>query len=274
MNANEGRTLVGYVAEIHRYPVKSMQGERLERAAFGPDGLDGDRRFAVIDAETGRVASAKQPRKWGGLLELRAKLRDGALIVTGPDGAEYRSDRDDLDAALSRLLERRVNLRGAPLGTATIEVAWPDVPGHPQANSESIEALSAGYFDLAPMHLVTTATLRRLRDLAPDSGIESRRFRPNVLIETLPGLSGFVERDWVGRTLPIGDASLRVSAQCSRCVMTTLSQPGLPADFQILRAIVAHNATNAGAYAVPSGNGELVEGDAVWLGCLSCSSIK
>src|SRR4051812_45067562 len=98
MNAMEGRTLVGHVAEIHRYPVKSMQGECLERVTLGPDGLDGDRRFAVIDTETGRVASAKKPRKWTGLLELRAELRDGMLVVAAADGTEYRSDRDDLDA--------------------------------------------------------------------------------------------------------------------------------------------------------------------------------
>lgn len=72
MTAKEGRTLVRHVAEIHRYPVKSMQGECLARVTCGPEGLAGDRRFAVIDTETGRVASAKLPRKWAGLLDLRA----------------------------------------------------------------------------------------------------------------------------------------------------------------------------------------------------------
>ena len=266
MNTKEGRTLVGHVAEIHRYPVKSMQGECLERATLGPDGLDGDRRFAVIDAETGRVGSAKKPRKWAGLLELRTELRDGVLVVTATDGAEYRSDRDDLGVALSGLLGHAVTLRGTPLPSACIEIEWPDVPGHPSAASESIETLPAGgYFDLAPVHLLTSASLRRFRELTPDCGFETRRFRPNVVIETLPIFSGFVERDWVGRTLLIGDLPLRLSALCSRCVMTTLSQPGLAADPQVLRAVVAHNASTAGAYVIPAGTAEIAVGDPIWL---------
>jgi uncharacterized protein YcbX len=257
---------VGHVAEIYRYPVKSMQGERLARVSFGPDGLDGDRRFAVIDAETGRVASAKKPRKWAGLLHLRAELRDGVLAVTAADGAEYRSDRHDLDAILSGLLGRSVTLRGPPLAPGSIEVEWPDIPGHPNAASESVEELPAGgYFDLAPVHLLTSATLQRFHDLAPNGGFDTRRFRPNVVVETLPVLSGFVERDWVGGALRIGDSPLRVSTLCSRCVMTTLSQPGLPADPGVLRAVAAHNAVNAGAYVIPAGTGQLVVGDPVWL---------
>jgi uncharacterized protein len=266
MNAKEGRTLVGYVAEIYRYPVKSMQGECLERTTCGPNGLPGDRRFAVIDAETGRVASAKQPRKWSGLLDLGAELRDGALVVTAADGAEYRSNHDDLDAVLSGLLGRAVALRGPPHTSASMEIEWPDVPGYPDAASESIEVLPpGGYFDLALMHLLTTATLRRFRELSPHCGFETRRFRPNVVIETLPVLSGFVERDWCGRRLLLGDLTARVSAPCSRCVMTTLSQPGLPADPQVLQAVVAYNAATAGAYIVPVGTGELAVGNPIWL---------
>ena len=266
MNTKNGGILVGHVAEIYRYPVKSMQGECLERVTCGPSGLEGDRRFAVIDTETGRVASAKNPRKWAGLLELLAELRDGTLVVTTTDGAEFRSDRVDLDATLSRLLGRAVKLCGPPLASASIEIEWPDVPGHPNAASESIEPLAAGsYFDLAPVHLLTRATLHRFRELTQRSGFEARRFRPNVVIETLPLFSGFVERDWVGRMMLVGGVSLRVSALCSRCVMTTLSQPGLPADPQILRAVVSHNTANAGAYAIPAGTGQLAVGDPIWL---------
>ena len=138
--------------------------------------------------------------------------------------------------------------------------------GLTNAGSESIETLPAGgYFDLAPIHLLTSATLRRFRELAPDCDFEPQRFRPNVVIETLPIFSGFVERDWVGRTLLVGDTPLQVSALCSRCVMTTLSHGNLPVDPQVLRAIVAHNAASAGAYAIPAGNGELAAGDPIWL---------
>ncbi len=266
MEATDGKTLVGHVAGVWRYPVKSMQGERLERSALGPGGLEGDRRFAVIDAETGRVASAKNTRKWAGLLDLRAELRDGVLVVTLPGGSELRMGRDDLDGALSDRLGRPVALRDAPPAFAAIEVQWPDVAGLPNAGTEAVEGLPAGgFFDLAPLHLLTTASLRRLRELAPASDFDPRRFRPNVVVETLSTVSGFVEAGWVGRTVVIGGAPLSVTAPCSRCVMTTLAQPGLPADQQVLRAAVAHNAAAVGVYASTDRAGSLAVGQPVWV---------
>jgi len=266
MTASEGRTLIGHVAEIRRYPVKSMQGERLERTGLGPEGLESDRQFAVLDAETGRVASAKNPRKWAGLLYLRAELREGVLVVTTQDGTEFQSNHDDLDAVLSRLLGRRVTLRGTPLASAAIEIHWPDLPGMANAGTESVEGLPAGgFFDLAPVHLLTTATLRRFRELAPNCDFDPRRFRPNLVIETLPELTDFVEDSWVGRTISIGESTLRVTAPCSRCVMTTLPQPGLPTDSQVLRAAVSHNAAAVGCYATVTRPAELWVRAPVWL---------
>lgn len=266
MNRTEGRTLVGHVAEVRRYPVKSMQGELLATAPLGPDGIDGDRRFAVIDVETGRVASAKNPRKWAGLLDLRAELCDGVLRLAAPDGGEYWGDRDHLGAVLSRLLGRPVALRGSPPAPAAIEIEWPDVPGLPNAGTQSVEALPVGgYFDLAPVHVLTTATLRRFRELAPGRDFDPRRFRPNVVIETVPELAGFAEAAWVGRSLVVGDVRLEVTAGCSRCVMTTLAQPGLAADPQVLRAAVAHNAAAVGVYARAGRAGEVAVAAPVWL---------
>lgn len=266
MSPTEGRTLVGRVAEVRRYPVKSMQGEPLTRTRVGPGGLDGDRRFAVIDAETGHVASAKNPRKWAGLLDLRADLRGAVLLVTAPNGTEYRSDRDDLDAVLSQLLGRSVALRGSPPSSAAIEIEWPDVPGLPNASTRSVEGLPAGgFFDLAPVHVLTTATLNRFRDLAPERDLDPRRFRPNVVIETVPELAGFAEGAWPGRVLVVGDVRLEVTADCSRCVMTTLAQPGLAADPEILRAAVAHNGAAVGVYARAERDGAVAVGSPVWL---------
>lgn len=266
MEPGDRRTLVGHVAEIRRYPVKSMQGERLDRATLGPGGLEGDRRFAVIDTATGRVASAKNPRKWAGLLDVRAELRDGALVIILPDGSELRNGRADLDAVLSRLLGRPVALRDAPPASAEIEIHWPDVAGLPNGDSESVEGLPAGrFFDLAPLHLLTTASLRRFGELAPASDFDLRRFRPNIVIETAPSWAGFVEAGWVGRTVMVGGGSLNVTAPCSRCVMTTLAQSGLPADQRVLRAAVAHNAATVGVYAKSDHAGAVAVGEAVWL---------
>lgn len=266
MTGREHGTLVGHVTGIRRYPVKSMQSESLVRVLVGPDGLDGDRRFAVIDSETGRVASAKNPRKWGALLGLRAEWRDGVLVVTVPTGTELQDGRDDLGAELSRLLGRAVTVTGTPPLSAAIEVEWPDVPGLSHAGTESVEALPVGgYVDLAPVHILTTASLRRLRELTPDTDFDPRRFRPNVVVETVPGLSGFVEQDWVGRSLVVGAGRMRVTAPCSRCVMTTLAQPGLAADPRVLRAAAAHNGASVGVYARADHHGQVEEGAPVWL---------
>lgn len=258
-----GAELIGRVAEIWRYPVKSMQGESLARAVFGPGGVDGDRRFAVVDPETGRVASAKSPKKWGGLLGFRAALRDGALVVTTPDGTEVR---DDVGAVVARVLGRRAELRETPPAGAAIEIDWPDMPGLPGAGTATVEGLPAGgFFDLAPVHLLTTAALRRFREFTPGADFDARRFRPNLVIDTAEGVDGFVEAGWVGRELVVGDVRLAVSAPCSRCVMTTLPQPGLSADTRLLRAAVAHNAGTVGAYAAVRSPGEVEVGAPVWL---------
>ncbi|MBA4190925.1 MAG: MOSC domain-containing protein [Planctomycetaceae bacterium] len=266
MTRSENRTLVGHISEICRYPVKSMQGESPANVRIGPEGLEADRRFAVIDTETGHVASAKNPRKWRSLLDLRAELHDGVLVITAQNGKIFRSDHADFEIELSRYLCRAVTVRGTPLPSPAIEIHWPDLPGMPNAGSDSVEGLPAGgFFDLAPIHLLTTATLRQFRELVPGCGFDSRRFRPNLVIETLPGVTGFVENAWVGRTVVIGDLALSITAPCSRCVMTTLSHSGLSADQQVLRAAVTHNSAIVGVYGSTLRGGLVSVGDPVWL---------
>ncbi len=125
---------------------------------------------------------------------------------------------------------------------------------------------SGTFFDLAPVHLVTTATINRLRELAPQSRFEVRRFRPNLVVESPTGASGFVENDWIGRTLAIGDeVRLNITGPCPRCVMTTLAQGDLPKDPGILRAAVLHNQGNVGVYASVVRGGRIKRGDPVEL---------
>src|SRR5918995_4290057 len=98
------------------------------------------------------------------------------------------------------------------------------------------------FFDCATVHVLTTATLNRLRELYPQGQFEVRRFRPNIVLQTADGTAGFVENDWIGRTLALGDAvRLRITRPCPRCVMTTLSQADLPKDLGILRTAAQHN---------------------------------
>ncbi len=116
------------------------------------------------------------------------------------------------------------------------------------------------------MHLLTTATLDRLRELYPQGRFEVRRFRPNIVVETANGEKDFVEDTWIGRMLAIGNTvRLRITGPCTRCVMTTLPQADLPRDAGILRATARHNRANAGVYASVLQGGRIRRGDSVSL---------
>ena len=125
--------------------------------------------------------------------------------------------------------------------------------------------LPAGtFFDLAVVHLLTTATIDRLRALYPDGRFEVPRFRPNIVVATGPDEQGFVENDWVGCTIAIGDeVRLRITGPCSRCVMTTLAQGDLPKDAGILRAAAQNNHANVGVYADVLASGTIRCGEPV-----------
>jgi uncharacterized protein YcbX len=120
------------------------------------------------------------------------------------------------------------------------------------------------FFDCATVHVLTTATIDRLRELYPQGRFEVRRFRPNVVVETGDGVKDFVENAWIGRTLVLGDeVRLNVSGPCPRCVMTTLPQGDLPKDPGILRTAARHNQVNVGVYAAVVQGGTIRRGDPV-----------
>jgi uncharacterized protein len=218
----------------------------------------------VVDAATGKVASAKNPKKWGGLLACTARFDEaGRLHLTLPDGCQACGGDPELNAVFSDLFGRPVELREVHAG-GRIEVTWPEVPGLPLAGTATEEELPAGSFcDLAPVHLLTTATLECLNRTHPTGRFEPGRFRPNLLVETLA--AGFVEDGWVGRTVAVGNVRLQVTARSSRCVMTTLAQPGLTAFAGVLRAVVAANSAHAGVYAEVIRPGVVHEGDVLKL---------
>ena len=269
----------GSVVGLWRYPVKSMMGEELNAAEVTERGLVGDRQFAVVDASTGKVAGAKNPRKWGNFFDFRAAYVEPpergsklpAVRVTLPDGTVATSEQPDLAPVLSRALGREVAFAEAQhdgeSSGAQAEEYWPDIEGLEHRDTVTEWELPAGtFFDLAVVHLLTTATIERLRALSPEGRFEVRRFRPNIVVATAPDQHGFVENDWVGRTLAIGDdVSLRVTGPCPRCVMITLPQGDLPKDAGILRTAAQNNQANVGVYAEVVKSGTLRRGDHVTL---------
>jgi uncharacterized protein len=254
------------VATLWRYPVKSMQGEELNAAYVTASGLLGDRQFAVVDAATGKVAGAKNPRKWPGFFYFRAAYvtppsagaRLPTVRVTMPDGTSATTDDADLPKLLSAALGREVTLSGffAAASAEDFVVASEEVV--------TWQLPTGTFFDSAPVHVVTTATLDKLRSLYPAGRFEPRRFRPNIIVATPPDAVGFLENSWVGQELAIGTSvRLRVTMATGRCVMTTLPQGDLPHDRGILKTAVEHNDAAVGVYAEILSGGPVRRGDAL-----------
>jgi len=295
MNSSEP---VGTIGALWRFPVKSMLGEELDGVDLNEGGVVGDRAFALRDRETGKVASAKHPKLWPDLLGCRAAFveppRPGeelpAARIDLADGSSVRSDAADVDAVLSRFFGRDVELAHAAQNGYTIDQYHPDEENYdPEGHRDEVVEAQLGaaffnerglpsavpegsFFDLYPLSILTTSTLDQLGDLEPQSRFDLRRFRMNVIVDT-PS-HGFVENEWLGRTLAIGDdVRLGVALPDPRCVMPSLAQEDLPRDPRILKALAQHNRIDvagslypcAGVYAVAEATGTIRRDDRVSL---------
>jgi uncharacterized protein YcbX len=232
--------MLGTIEALWRYPVKSMGGQRHDSLALDERGVVDDRRWALRTADR-RLASGKTSARSGrfqridGLLDWAVALDDAVPVLTTPDGDELRSD----DPRIHDRLSARI---GQPI---TFEVEDGDM-----------------HFDRAPIHLLTTASLRWLRALLPHGAIDERRFRPNVVLDVAGDTP--VEADWIGRDLRLGsDVVLQVHELTERCVMTTLAQLDLPKDPQVLRAIAQYSDARFGVYADVVCGGAVHVGDPV-----------
>jgi uncharacterized protein YcbX len=278
-DAEEG--VLGTVAVLRRYPVKSMLGEDLRACEVTGRGLAGDRVLGLVHRETGKVASAKNPRLWRALLRLAAVSGPGVKIAF-PDGTAMASTDPGIHAALSEFLGHTVTLTGTPPPGATLDRADPEqvlrdgieAPVRVEAGHLGDAAPAGTFFDFAPLHLLTTSTLDRIAELSPRGTVELDRYRPNMVIRSM--VPGFTENDWAGRELNVGrDLALRVMARTPRCAIPTLEHGGLPRDVAALRVPAAHNRVSpldglgpqpcAGVYAQVLRPGRIQVGDVVRL---------
>jgi uncharacterized protein YcbX len=278
--------MLGTVAALRRYPVKSMLGEDVDASDVTFTGLAGDRRLAVLSRTTGKIASAKLPRLWRDLLTLSAAANegaaDGAVRITLPEGKIVWSNDADIDAVLSGLLDEPVTLTATPPPGAALDRAVPEAVLRDgvdaQVPAELMEIGGGGppgtFVDFAPLHLLTTSTLGRIAELSPYHRADLERYRPNVVIRA--AAPGFAENDWLERNLLIGDEIvLRVIARTPRCAVPTLAHGALPRDPDALRVLARHNRVGpldsldpepcAGVYAQVLRPGRIRTGDAVRL---------
>lgn len=269
------RVMVGMVAALWRYPVKSMLGESLEAVDLTTRGLLGDRAYALWDQQTQRIASAKNPKKWAKLLEfqpafvtppqLQASLP--AVKFGLPAGYLTTSDAIDVNSILSQAVGREVQLLSTVPKAPSLDQYWPDVEG--TAYRDTITELlmpPETFFDSCSIHAITTATLAHLEELYPAGQFAPCRFRPNILIQPTTSDITFVEDKWVGGILAIGEQiRLNIDTACPRCVVTTLAQSGLSNDLNILRTTAQHNDVIAGIRLSVLQAGTLRCNDPVWL---------
>jgi MOSC domain-containing protein len=247
------------VVELWRYPVKSMQGERLLEASIEMDGLVGDRRWAVRDEQTGRVLTGRrEPR----LLEAAATFGDdgGAPTIVLPDGARLEGDGAATDGVLSDWLARPVRLVPAtdvgdraeffadPTDDASAAIEWAMPPGR--------------FVDAMPLLMLTTASLRAGALLYRDGAWDVRRFRPNLLLDAVG--DGWVEDAWCGRVARVGAVVEVVPRQpCVRCTMVTRPQAGLARDLDVYRTLARHHDGNLGVWTSVATPGTIAAGDSV-----------
>ncbi|HYE92842.1 MAG TPA: MOSC N-terminal beta barrel domain-containing protein [Terriglobales bacterium] len=231
-----GGARAGTVAALWRYPVKSMGGERCERLELDARGVRGDRLFAIRNPE-GKFGSGKSTRRFrkiDGLLRFDAVYAGDTPAITFPDGRRLAGDDPAIHDALSHALGQPVTL----------------------AREADISHL-----DAAPVHLVTTAAMRWLGSTLPASSIDTRRFRPNLVIDA-PGDTQ-VERDWIGAVLRIGATTLRVLEPTERCVMVGMPQATLSDDPEILSTLGRQAGAEFGVYAAVVAAGTVARHDAV-----------
>lgn len=236
------------VESLLRYPVKSMLGEVVDRLFVDERGAEGDRRLALVDTQTGHVASAKQARLWRGLLKCTANGSTGRVSIGLPDGTSVAADDPGVDELLSRLLGRPVRLISQRPDGATLERPDPEMLLELGVDAEvggrilEIGQATPGdsFTDDAPLHAITTATLERI-------GVEALRYRPNLVIATPAGYPPYDEDNWLGRELTVGAVRLRVLASTSRCVVPTLEHGTLARAPEALRTPAAENRLPAGS---------------------------
>ena len=247
-------------------------------------GLAGDRGWALIDLQTGKVASAKQPRLWRCLLQLRAECHAepaGAVTITLPDGTSVRAGEPDANEVLTGFVGRPVALRRGREPGAGIDRAVPEeVLAHGVGAEVAFESLELSqqapgdsFLDYAPVHLITTATLAAV-SRAVGTPPRPRVFRPNLILAT-PEMSGYAENDWVGQQVAIGgQVRLEIFLPTPRCAVPTLAHGQEPGDPQVLRALAGNNRipvegfgrqTCAGVYAKVVTPGRVRAGDEVYL---------
>jgi uncharacterized protein YcbX len=251
-----------HVAELWRFPVKSMQGSRADTLTIDATGVARDRGWGVVDPAAGRVLSAK---RWPDLLLAAATIDDdtGVVTITLPDGTEHECGDPNTDDAVSSWLEHPVVMRRADDAEALPFEMYAD-PADDASPTFEFTGPAGRWVDLAHAHLLTTASLRAAAALHPDGEWDVRRFRPLALVDA--DGDDFVEDAWIGQEVHLGAVTVTPFMPTVRCSLPTRAQPGLARDAKIATTLHRHHGLNLGVYGNIAAPGVVAVGDPVNVG--------
>jgi uncharacterized protein YcbX len=290
---------IGQVAQLWRYPVKSLGGGQVDHAELDPRGMLGDRLWAVRDLERDVTASARQlPVLLTATARYVAPVSADAgpgnvpeVEITFPDGAVVSSSDGGVHAKLSDLAGRDVELTALPptedtslhkLTPAersdTMSPAWlraafgmsddeklPDlsmVRVSDMVNFTRYSTPPGMFVDLAPVHVLTKTSLATI-GAEIGSELDVRRFRPNVLLALDSPDDGLPESHWTGAHLALGEIVLYVTMPTIRCVVPSRAQPGFEVDRRITKAVATRAQRCLGVYCGVDSSGTVRVGDDV-----------
>lgn len=280
---------IGTIDSIWRYPVKGMAGEPLQSCDIDSRGLKGDRIWAVQDTQRKEIQSCKfRPQ----LLQCRARCLDdslsGQVEITFPNGQVLQCDNSLASEQVSSLigydslLQPLKNLDNYDFYKrykldehtwlnelkATFEreegEPLPDLDNLPKTMQDFV-SIPGTFFLVSHCHILTRASLDYMKQINPDSDWHIERFRPNIMIDTIEGLEGLAEQDWIGKKLKIGDLIIECADPAPRCGAVIRPQSCFDEDKSILRSIVKDAKQNLGIYGNISNKGLIKVGDEVCL---------
>lgn len=283
---------VGTVQQLWRYPVKGMAGESFSKGHLGQRGIEGDRLWALRDVARKEIQSCKfRPQ----LLTCRARYRDAqlnaindAVDIVFADGKVIGSDDPRIHTLLSTLVGHDSTLEALRSETEVdfyrryqgkndawleeLKATFEREPGEPLPDLDALPqqardfvSVPGTFFLVKPFHLLTTATLQHMQQLEPDADWNVARFRPNVVVETLPEMEGLVEQAWLDNQLQIGSATVFCESTTPRCGVVAQPQQQFQAEKSILRSIVNQADQNLGIYGSVINEAVIQQGDEVFL---------
>ncbi|MER5453894.1 MOSC N-terminal beta barrel domain-containing protein [Micromonospora sp. NPDC002389] len=266
------------LTEISTYPIKGCHRIGHTEVGVAPWGLDGDRRWMVVDAEGVGVTQ----REVTALVRVHARPGPGGLLLRADGQPDLPVPEPvDVDPVPVRTFRRRLlrvdALPAVPAADAwlsavldrPVRLVWLAAPArHIEAGRKKHDPGDrVSFADAYPVLLTSTASLAALGDWLTAAGAEPvpmTRFRPNLVVDGAPA---WAEDGWEGRPLRIGGVAFRAAGPSARCLVTTTDQETGVRGREPLRTLARHRNIGRqllfGLNVVPLESGRLTVGDRV-----------